>query len=297
MILPPSARRRIARAAALVVAGALSLPATGVAAGGPRTTPAAATTRTAPKPAETRSAPTPAEATAAAREHASAGMRLYNLNRYDEALAEFEAAYQLRDDPVLLYNIGQCHRMAKRFPEATRAYRSYLRNFPAAKNKEEVEQRIREMEEEMAAAEKHAAEERAAEEARVAAQGAAAAALAQKQNAPHPGRSRIIAGAVVGAAGLAIIGGGVALGLIAQEQGSTQSKNAIFDNALDASGKSLTAAGLALDAVGGLAVAAGVGVMTWGLLRKRPEAAPAPSAWVVPTLGSRGGGASLVVRY
>src|SRR4051794_4529493 len=63
----------------------------------------------------------------AARAHFEQGITLYDLQRYAEAVKEFEAAYEAKRDPVFLYNIGQAHRMAGEPQKAIGAYRSYLR--------------------------------------------------------------------------------------------------------------------------------------------------------------------------
>ena len=88
---------------------------------------------------------------AQAKEHYKKGTKLYDLGKYDEAIHEFEAAYELKDEPVLLYNIAQAYRLANKYAEALRFYRSYLRKFTAANkkdppNKVEVETKIADME-------------------------------------------------------------------------------------------------------------------------------------------------------
>lgn len=81
----------------------------------------------------------------AAREHYAKGKRLYDLGRFADAAKEYEAAYQAKDDPALLYNLGQAHRLAHENPAALLAYKAYLRNVPDAPNRAEVEQRITEL--------------------------------------------------------------------------------------------------------------------------------------------------------
>jgi hypothetical protein len=84
---------------------------------------------------------------AAAREHYKRGLTLYDLGKYDEAVVEFEQAYELKDEPVLLYNIGQALRLNSKYTEAMRFYRTYLKRKPNAPNREEVEQKIASLEE------------------------------------------------------------------------------------------------------------------------------------------------------
>jgi tetratricopeptide (TPR) repeat protein len=83
-------------------------------------------------------APAPAHAgddtTRAAREHFNRGRKLYDLQRFPEAAAEYEKAYELRDDPSLLFNIGQAYRGAGEAQKALGFYRAFLRRVPDAPN-------------------------------------------------------------------------------------------------------------------------------------------------------------------
>jgi tetratricopeptide (TPR) repeat protein len=81
-----------------------------------------------------------------AKEHYVQATKLYDLGKYDEAIKEFEAAFEIKDDPVLLYNIAQAYRLANKYPEALRFYRTYLRRKPKAANRAEVETKIADME-------------------------------------------------------------------------------------------------------------------------------------------------------
>jgi tetratricopeptide (TPR) repeat protein len=86
--------------------------------------------------------PVRAEDADKAREHYSIGLRAFELGRYVEAIAEFEQAYQLKDAPGLLYNIGQAYRLSNRPEEALRYYRTYLERKPDAANRDEVQTKI-----------------------------------------------------------------------------------------------------------------------------------------------------------
>jgi hypothetical protein len=72
--------------------------------------------------------------------------RFYYLRKYPEAVAEYEGIYLLSADPVMLYNIAQCHRQADQPEQALQFYKNYLRNAPGATNRADVEKRIAEME-------------------------------------------------------------------------------------------------------------------------------------------------------
>ena len=82
-----------------------------------------------------------------ATSHFRSGQKHYNLNEYSDALVEFKEAYRLHSDPVFLYNIGQCERQLGHLEDASRFYRSYLREYPKAPNRQEVERKIDEIDE------------------------------------------------------------------------------------------------------------------------------------------------------
>jgi tetratricopeptide (TPR) repeat protein len=65
-----------------------------------------------------------------AREEVKQAEIAFNLGHHAEAASLYEQAYRLVSDPILLYNIGQCHRLAHEPGEALTAYRAYLRVAP-----------------------------------------------------------------------------------------------------------------------------------------------------------------------
>ncbi|MEZ4398882.1 MAG: hypothetical protein R3B06_02625 [Kofleriaceae bacterium] len=85
-------------------------------------------------------------ATRAAKRHFAKGDKLFALGKFDQALDEFEAAYEAKPAPKLLFNIGQAHRNLGHAREAIFAYRKYLRELPDAPNREAVEKLIDELE-------------------------------------------------------------------------------------------------------------------------------------------------------
>ncbi len=79
---------------------------------------------------------------AEARMHYENGSRKFDLTEYDDAAAEFKAAYELVGDPVILYNIAQSYRLARKHELALLFYKTYLRKVDSPPNKAEVESRI-----------------------------------------------------------------------------------------------------------------------------------------------------------
>src|SRR4051812_45998603 len=74
------------------------------------------------------------------------GVTDYNLGHYEDALVAFEQAYRVRHDAAFLFNIGQCQRQLRRYEEAERSYRAYLResDLPPT-TREQVQKLVAEM--------------------------------------------------------------------------------------------------------------------------------------------------------
>jgi tetratricopeptide (TPR) repeat protein len=85
----------------------------------------------------------PVDAKTAAKEHYTRGTSFYDLGRYDDAIKEFEAAYQLKNDPAFLYNLAQSYRQAGKHDQAVHFYKTYLRYVPKAPNKADIEEKIK----------------------------------------------------------------------------------------------------------------------------------------------------------
>jgi tetratricopeptide (TPR) repeat protein len=86
------------------------------------------------------------EAQAQAKLHFQRGMAAFELGNFQEALDEYERAYQIAPLPGFLFNIGQCHRNLGNLRKAVFSFRLYLRKRPDAKNREAVQTLIRELE-------------------------------------------------------------------------------------------------------------------------------------------------------
>ena len=92
-------------------------------------------------------------ATRDAKKHYAKGDKLFALGKFDQALVEFEAAYEAKPLPKLLFNIGQAHRNLDHYDQAICAFRKYLREVPDADNREAVEKLIDDLEGRQAEAE------------------------------------------------------------------------------------------------------------------------------------------------
>jgi tetratricopeptide (TPR) repeat protein len=69
----------------------------------------------------------------AAQQRLDHGLQLFDLQRYDEAIAEFKLGYEDDPRPDFLYAIAQAERAAGRCAPAIEAYKAYLRSNPAAR--------------------------------------------------------------------------------------------------------------------------------------------------------------------
>ena len=85
--------------------------------------------------------------TESARAHSQEGDAYYKLEKYKNAISEYEQAYLAKPDPSFLYNIAQCHRLMGERAEAINFYRRFLRDAPNAPNRAIAEKHIRDLEE------------------------------------------------------------------------------------------------------------------------------------------------------
>jgi tetratricopeptide (TPR) repeat protein len=91
-----------------------------------------------------------AEDVAAAREHYKKGTTYYDLGKYADAAREFEAAYEAKNDPAILFNLAQAYRLSGDTDQALHFYRTYLRYVPKAANRSEIEEQIKALEQKQA---------------------------------------------------------------------------------------------------------------------------------------------------
>jgi tetratricopeptide (TPR) repeat protein len=78
--------------------------------------------------------------------HYQRATHAYDLQKYQEAIDEYQKAYEISGDPPMLYNIAQAYRLADQPAEAARYYRRFLQRMPSARNREDVERKIADQE-------------------------------------------------------------------------------------------------------------------------------------------------------
>jgi tetratricopeptide (TPR) repeat protein len=86
----------------------------------------------------------PAERTA--KRHFDKGQKLFNLGKFEDALEQYQQAYDAKPIPDILINIGQCHRNLMNYDAAIFSFKKYLKLAPDAENREQVEEYIAELE-------------------------------------------------------------------------------------------------------------------------------------------------------
>jgi hypothetical protein len=243
--------------------------------------------------------------------------RAYDLQKYMEAIEEYQKAYEISGDPPMLYNIAQAYRLADQPAEAVRYYRRFLQRMPNARNREDVERKIADQE-------KLAEQRRKAEAAApqpppqptkpppiVEVKPPPAAAIvppqpspAQPSPAPESSNARAIVGWCL--VGVGVIAGGVAgyEGYRAQQKADQLSNDSMmmmtktFDPAVETEGKNANVAAIALGIGGAVVGLTGIIVLlTGGSSSEQTEkpATPVARLSLTPWIsgGLVGGGARL----
>jgi tetratricopeptide (TPR) repeat protein len=232
-----------------------------------------------------------------ARHHYEIATSYLEHKLYEQAAHEFKAAYLANPDAMLLYNIAQAYRLAKQPNEALQYYKMYLAAAPDATDRAEVQRQMSDME-------KLAADQRNPPPA------PAPAPLPREDNltetpvahtetqvATSPGRTKVIAGAVVLVVGLGLVGGGIGCGVLAHSAAqdvSNDSKNGVpFDPSKESSGQTDQTIAGALYGVGAAAAVTGIIVLAIGA----NENAKAKKMAFTPTIGPKMAGGNLAVRW
>ncbi|MEM1418465.1 MAG: hypothetical protein AAGH15_26455 [Myxococcota bacterium] len=226
----------------------------------------------------------------AARSAFRVGQLLYEEGRFEEAGREFERSYELSRRGSLLFNAYLAYRDAGLLSEAARVLAAYLTVEPDAENADQLANRLRSLEAQVEAQEAADAEAEAerqrleAERERLQAERQQALAEAEAAREEDQGGLNPL-GFIVGGVGVAMLGGGVAAGVIASGEFSDiedACPNDVCAAGFDLQGSSdrVGAASLAADILlfGGAAVTiAGIGLLFLERGEDDPEA-PATTA-------------------
>lgn len=190
-----------------------------------------------------------------AKEHFARGRRKFDLAKYDAAIDEYMIAYNLHADPVLLYDIALCHRLAGHDELAVVYYKNYLGMVPAAPGREEVERTVQALERKLA-------------EARPREVATPQVVPPPRPPPPPPRRGTIFAGAVLLAGGAALgASGGIGFGLAAGAESSAVERQAMlrqpFDPSLESNGHLFDGLWITSVVVGAVAAAVGIALIAY----------------------------------
>jgi tetratricopeptide (TPR) repeat protein len=95
-------------------------------------------------------APARADDAGDAKVHYQKATAHYAVGEYAEAATEYEAAFKLKQDPALLYNAAQSHRLAGDNQKALLLYRNLVKLYPSTKFAAEAKDRIDKLEQAIA---------------------------------------------------------------------------------------------------------------------------------------------------
>ena len=219
-----------------------------------------------------------------ARLHYNEGTKAFDLGLYDKAVAEYMMAYQAVNDPALLYNLAQAHRLGGHVRDALRFYRVYLQRLPNAENRPEVEQKIGELKQavdRLDHAQNGLQPDRPLDAGTTPPPAATTTVEAKAEPVERPGRTLKIAGIATGAVGVAGLAVGIAFGALAQSASSsltnTSHSGGFYDPGKYSSGHTdQIVEGVTLG-IGAAAVATGVVLYVLG---RRAAARPRDVAWL-----------------
>lgn len=259
-----------------------------------------------------------ADERAQAREHYLKGTKAFDLGSYEEAVTEYMAAYRAKDDPALLYNIAQAHRLAGHASEALRFYKTYLARTPRVVNRAEVETKIAELQKAVDQQKKtqnnlppdqpikppvtpSPIDETPAKPepvpSPVVVQPPAATTKPIDLNA---GRTKRIAGIATAAVGVACLATGIAFSLLAKSLSDEltaldHTKMGTFDNGKDQTGHTDDILGGVFLGIGAAAVVAGATVLALGI--KDGRAVRRSRASFLPAFSPHGASATVQVSF
>ena len=148
-----------------------------------------------------------------------AGAAAFDAGQFEEALEHFQAAYARSPRPKLLYNIGQAADRLRQDDIALDAFRRYLAEVPDAEGREQIEARVRVLEQAVADREAAAAAEQSQEAAVAPSPAGSSAEPASGEAAPSDAaRPFPWAPVVVLGVGVAAMVAGAAFGMTAKSE-------------------------------------------------------------------------------
>jgi tetratricopeptide (TPR) repeat protein len=211
------------------------------------------------------------------KQHYDKATRAYDIQKYTEAVEEYQKAYEIGGDPAMLYNVAQSYRLNDQLPDALRFYRRYLQRSPNARNREDVERKIADLE-------RTIAERRRAVAATVPAAPSASPTLVAPAPSPPPtsqsvseegiGATTVVGIVVASIGGAGLITAGIT-GYLAKKKSDQLSDDSTsmkqYDPSLQSDGKSFDTLAKIFAVAGGAALVTGAVLIAIGLSSTSPE--------------------------
>lgn len=191
-------------------------------------------------------------------------VELYRAGDFDTAAALFRRAHELDPEPILLFNLARAHEAANRHLEAAETYERYLRDAPEAEDRAAIEALVANLRAREAAEQAAAQPEEPDEPAEATTEVAPVV-------APTDAERTSAAPWVVLGGGVATLGAGLTLGLLASARNDDAQEAGSHELAVqrrdEADRLQLTA-----NVLFGIGGALAVGGLVWGLVtRRRPR--------------------------
>lgn len=207
-----------------------------------------------------------------------AGQAAYDAGRFPEALSYFERVYELTNDPDVLYNVATVHDRMRHDEQALEAYRAYLEARPDSEDRDNIQARVRALEENLAGREAREPEpEPEAVEPEPGPEPETAPEPTVEPSAGDVGPGPWI---VIGVGGAAAVASGILFGLMASDFSTVEGASAVpwEGEVRDAYQRApqLFVAGVVTGAVGLAAIAAGLVWLAVGAPSEDAEVAIGP---------------------
>lgn len=236
-----------------------------------------------------------------AKQHYDIGATAYEANDYATARTHFLAAWELSHKPAILFDLARVETKLGNDEKAIAYLQQYLKEVPDAVDAVSVRTEIEARQNALVERRARADAERRADDVRrqVEAQRRADEARARLAAERERRRMRLAGWTLVGG-GLAIALGGIACGIVAEHDATTVQSGGVpagstatpppfagSSAGTAAQGALMESLGIALDVVGGVAAATGVGLVVWSKRRgARGHASLAPALGGVVAVGS-----------
>jgi tetratricopeptide (TPR) repeat protein len=212
-----------------------------------------------------------------ARAQFEIGRQHFRVGEYEAAIAAFEKGYQYEPRPLFLLNIGMAELRRDRCVEALAAFRRFLAEDPAAPERAQVEEESARLSTTCHPSASGALAAPAGASAAVASPAPRPAPAARDDR--HAGRAKVIAGLMLGVAGVALVAAGAGLEAIARADNAVLDRPPagwVFDQSLQDRRDRYHPLGVSLLCVGIAGAVTGVVLAVVGLhARARARAASA----------------------